>query len=91
VSAGEGSDPGVWTNELKELPLSGDALQVVQAAIRELEPGPVHEFTHGRGHPDVVRRSQGHDPRGSVDSDSADISRGELDFAAVDSGANPDA
>src|SRR5439155_2001306 len=92
VSAGRGSDTGATgTDERIGLSRPGEAFQFVKSTVHELEPRPVNELAHGRRDPHVVRRRQGHDPRSSVDRDSADVPGGDLNLAAMDARPNPDA
>jgi hypothetical protein len=80
-----GGDQGI------ELSLAGDVLQLVEATFRELESGPsTSSRTVAETHTSF-RGGQRHDPCSGMDRETADISRGELNLAAVDSRSDPDA
>ena len=57
----------------EQVPFARHALELVSAAIVELEPGPDHEVAQCAGHEHVVRPGQRAHPRADVHADSADV------------------
>src|SRR5436190_23926154 len=77
------------TREGVEPPFAREALELMRAAIFELEPRRRREHLRYLGDEDLVCARLAHDPRGLVDGNTSHPAADELDLADVD--PRPDA
>ena len=69
----EVGDVGGSAHDSEEAPFAGYALELVSAAVVELESGPDHQVAQRAGHQHVVRPGQCADPCTDVYADPADV------------------
>src|SRR6266545_3117782 len=74
-----------------EPPLAGDAFQLVDPALLELDPGARHEILDRRGDEHLARRGCRSETRPDRDGDPGDLSVVELAFPGVHAGTNLEA
>src|SRR5205807_5188539 len=74
-----------------EAPRTGDALQLVFAAILEFDPRSRNERRHGARYDDLAGTGSSHDPCADVHGDPAHVLPAELDLARVKARSHVDA
>ena len=75
----------------EQMPVAGHTLELVCAAVVELEARPDHEVAQRAGHQHLVRSGQCADPRADVHGDTADVVAANLALAGVQPGTYLDA
>ena len=66
-------NPPLRRRDGEQVPLAGHTLELVCAALLELEPRPDHEVAQRAGHQHIVRPCQRAHPRTDVHGDPADV------------------
>src|SRR5437867_10190937 len=77
----------VWIDG-KDVPVAGDALERVNAAVRELQSGPGHEVLDRVGHQHLAAAGQGSDAGADAHGDAAELRPHDLALARVQAGAD---
>src|SRR3954470_3462762 len=75
----------------EQAPLAGHALELVRAAVGELEAGADHEVLDRAGDEHLAGRGLGADASADVHGHAADVVSHHLDLAGVQTGANVEA
>src|SRR5437764_13783900 len=73
------------------MPLAGDALESVRAAVREPEPRAGDEVAHGARHQDLAGPGERRDAGADVHGDPAELRPHHLTLARVETGADLEA
>src|SRR6185437_10462815 len=76
---------------LEQSPLAGHALEVVHAAVVEVDPGASDEVLHGARDEHLSPASQRRDARANVHGEPADLPVDALALAGVQAGADLEA
>ena len=72
----------------KRLPLAGDALELLGAAVRKRDTRADDEVLDGARDEHLVRAGERADPRADVDGHAADVVADELALAGVQAGSH---
>ncbi len=69
-------------------PRAGDVPEHLRTALDELDTGSGHQFSHDRGHENLVRLGECEQPRRDGDAEPGDVVAAELDLARVERNAD---